>query len=92
VTFGNTNKDGVFVPSRGYGEILGEKDAEIGRLRTALEPFAKAALFFAAHRDTMKPDQVLVQHETIGAQAIITLADLNRALSALGQFRESETK
>lgn len=53
--------------------------ARIAELEEALEPFARAAGFFDTHRTRLTDDDVLLHHESVGAEAKITLADLRRA-------------
>ena len=36
-TFGSTNADGKFIPSKSYTQMLDEKDREIKRLREVVE-------------------------------------------------------
>lgn len=61
--------------------------AELEHLRAALRPFADAADYFDAHRKRLADDDVLVHHESVGAEAKITLRDLRNARSALGPNR-----
>lgn len=68
-----------------YNEDVPALEAEVERLRAALKPFADAADFFTSHRSRITPDQILFQHETIGAKATITLADLQAAKAAVDQ-------
>ena len=55
------------------------------KLVDALKPFAEAADFFEARRQSLTDEQLIVNHESVGWQCQLTLGDLKRAKLALSE-------
>lgn len=70
-----------------YANELAKRDARIRDLLRALKPFCDAADYFDSHRQRLKDDDALFHHESVGAEAKITLGDLRSARTAAHGLR-----